>query len=71
MSGRVDRRFTSQYLRELSLKHNRLALIQRPPDDPRDELGYLEEDFRVATLVQQMSDTPNLPPPPGSPPLPP
>ena len=61
--SRVDRRFTSQYLRDLSLKHNRLALVHRQPDDPRDELGYLEEDFRVATLVQQSGPAPNEAPP--------
>jgi hypothetical protein len=63
MSGRVDRRFKSQYLRDLSLKHNRLALVHRPPGDPRDELGYLEEDFRVATLVQQSGAAPDQAPP--------
>ena len=62
MSGRRDHRFNSQYLCDLSLKHNRLSLIQRPPKDARDEMGYLEEDFRIATLVQQSHEPLKQPP---------
>ena len=55
MSVRADKRFKSQYIQDLSLKHNRLALIHRPPEDSRDEFGYLEGDFHVATKVHKQS----------------